>query len=612
MKKDIEKDNTKKLSDKRKSLYNIVFILSFLFIFLFYDLFLRLSIGNLNTSEDLINILAFKYDLLFIIIFFIIFNLLVQFISKRIAKFYLLLIYIVFFIVFIVNYIILKLKEAPLSFGLLFFTDEGFSFFNYIADAINFSLLVFFIVITIMIIVSYKLSNNYIDSHKLNKKETIIYYSVLSVITLVLFVSIRFNLYGQTASFSTPRKFYYDNLNDSIDSYVVLGLYEYMYRDVVLTNREKYVKYDDKEINNYLKSLDRKKEKNDKTGIFKDKNLIMIMLESMDNYVMNERVSPNLVNIRNTKWNFNNRYNYLPNGGATIYTEYSSINGLYYNTNPSKIYVDLYPQSIPAVFGKNGYRTISMHQNTGEYYSRTTLHKNEYFQDSYFLLDIDPDVDYASDLVMVDNDKYYDWIVPKDGNKFMSYIITFSAHGPYNDSNCSGLSEKDCFESLASVTDKFIGRLIDRLKEDNLLDDTVIVLYTDHQAYCYNFPKSYLKTLKTIDKEKNIKAIPFMIYSTDIEHEDYDMLVNDIDFPPTIFNLFGIDYDPNYYLGTDIFSNNHRNLIMFNNNLWYDGKVYGSSLDYDKYEYTYDTFETSNMMINNDYYNMMSKKKNKS
>ena len=612
----MSKKNNKNKNKTNNIIKNIIFVFSFFFIFFIYDLLLRLSICNINTSHNVFNFLSFGFDLFFILIFFIVLNLINQFVSKRIAKLYLLLLYIGFFIVFIINYFILKIKQVPLSLSLLFFKDEGLSFVNFIFDEINISLLLFLIIIIFILIFSFKLFNSYSDSYKLYKGKSIIFYSILILFTIIIYVSIRFNLSEQSTLYSSSRR-YYDTVNDSIDSYVVLGLYEFINRDLVLYYSEKYNNNDNKynknaikEITNYLSNLDRNDEDNDMTGIFKDKNLVMIMLESMDNFVINDRVSPNLFSIRNNGWNFSNRFNYLSAGGSTISTEFSTMSGMFILS--SYMYKDYYPQSIPAVFNKNGYKTNFMHQNTGDFYKRNILYKNEYFQNSYFLLDIDSNIDFNNDLVMVDNDKYYDYIIPKDGNKFMSFIITYSAHAPYSQpgyEECIGLNKTECFETLASMTDNFVGRLIERLDEDNLLDNTVLVFFTDHQAYAFDYPKNYLDSLEKIDDEKNIKRIPFMIYSTDIHHEDYNMLVNDIDFPPTIFNLFGIDYDPNYYLGTDIFSKNHKNLVMFNNFLWYDGKSYGSSLSYDNYEYTYNMFETSDMMIKNNYYYKMNKKK---
>ncbi len=41
-----------------------------------------------------------------------------------------------------------------------------------------------------------------------------------------------------------------------------------------------------------------------------------------------------------------------------------------------------------------------------------------------------------------------------------------------------------------------------------------------------------------------------------------------------MLNLFGIDYNPNYYIGQAALSNNYQKLVFFSDYSWYDGNVY--------------------------------------
>ena len=43
---------------------------------------------------------------------------------------------------------------------------------------------------------------------------------------------------------------------------------------------------------------------------------------------------------------------------------------------------------------------------------------------------------------------------------------------------------------------------------------------------------------------------------------------------PTVLNLFGIDYNSNYYIGKDILSNDYSSLAFFADSSWYDGNAY--------------------------------------
>ena len=61
---------------------------------------------------------------------------------------------------------------------------------------------------------------------------------------------------------------------------------------------------------------------------------------------------------------------------------------------------------------------------------------------------------------------------------------------------------------------------------------------------------------------------------------------------PTTLNLFGIDYNPNNYIGTDALDPKYDGIVFFSDYSWYDGNVYveagevtnGKSISYDKLE----------------------------
>ena len=43
---------------------------------------------------------------------------------------------------------------------------------------------------------------------------------------------------------------------------------------------------------------------------------------------------------------------------------------------------------------------------------------------------------------------------------------------------------------------------------------------------------------------------------------------------PTVLNLFGIEYNPNNYIGTDALDNEYEGIVFFSDYSWYDGNVY--------------------------------------
>ncbi len=84
-----------------------------------------------------------------------------------------------------------------------------------------------------------------------------------------------------------------------------------------------------------------------------------------------------------------------------------------------------------------------------------------------------------------------------EGDPFYSFVITYSAHGPYGEEN--GVYQAHAEEAQAAAqrtggnyvyavagameTDLFIGELVDRLTQEGLLEDTVLIFYADHYDY---------------------------------------------------------------------------------------------------------------------------------
>lgn len=119
-----------------------------------------------------------------------------------------------------------------------------------------------------------------------------------------------------------------------------------------------------------------------------------------------------------------------------------------------------------------------------------------------------------------------------------------------------------------------IKTLLENLKRDNLLDDTVIVFATDH--YTYGYSSNKMEEINGGKDSIHLDKIPFFIWSKGKYIENIDKYVDTQDILPTILNLFGIEYE-NVYIGTDALSDNHNNYVYFSDNA-YVGDVENISL----------------------------------
>ena len=130
-------------------------------------------------------------------------------------------------------------------------------------------------------------------------------------------------------------------------------------------------------LNNYFISQDIT-DKNEYTGMFEGKNVIVIMMESVNDIIINEELYPNFYKLYSEGWHWEN--NYSPrNSCATGNNELSGMTGLYsiYNSCTANVYKNnTYFTSIFNLFNNAGYYTSSMHNYTEAYYYRSRIHTN--------------------------------------------------------------------------------------------------------------------------------------------------------------------------------------------------------------------------------------------
>jgi len=105
-----------------------------------------------------------------------------------------------------------------------------------------------------------------------------------------------------------------------------------------------------------------------------------------------------------------------------------------------------------------------------------------------------------------------------------------------------------------------------------LYDNTVIVAYADHYLYTLN-DKTILDSYKTTENNL-INNTPFFIWSSSIDNEHITKVNSQLDILPTVLNMFGVTYFDEYYIGSDIMSDDFDGYVFFSDYSWYDGVNY--------------------------------------
>ena len=131
--------------------------------------------------------------------------------------------------------------------------------------------------------------------------------------------------------------------------------------------------------------------------------------------------------------------------------------------------------------------------------------------------------------------------------------------------------------------DKAIGVVVDELEKRGLTDNTMIVLFGDHNAY-YQSLSNYVKDIYPIaDNEKSISElyrVPFMIKIGKGEETTHfiDKFTCTADIYPTILSLLGIKYYKNLTYGNSVFSKEESILYSRAYNVFLTDKIYFTTL----------------------------------
>lgn len=561
------------------------YILLFLSLFIL-DLFLRLSHNS--------SINYYKWYKIIPNLLSIIWILLILFLTKlfknKIGKTIYLICYIFNLIMFLVHSIYYSYFNQFFDWSVMQVAGEGTAYFSSVFSNIK-PLEIIIIIISIFLTISG--IKNIKHSTKFNIKKFILIISIFICGKFLLPLGLgNNNSEVEWDDWRNARRIY-NNYNDNNKSLMVSGLFEYNIRNFYInfikdnnTLNEKEEKILEENFKN-----NKEAETNNYTGIFKGKNLIIVQLESIDNFLVKKNIMPTIYKISNNSLNFENHYSFTSGGGSTFNSEFMVNTGYSsaYNYNQSAYTFsrNSYPYSLPNLFKKEGYTVNAFHMNTAEYYSRKVNYEAFGYDNYYGLKDQDiyNDNEYWLDTELINNKTFNSKMFNKN-KPFVSYIITYTAHMPYTTEkgNCqkltnkTGLTEYECLKIQAKETDDMFKLLLENLQEKDLLDNTVIVAFADHYIYTLE-DKTILEKYKETSNNL-INHTPFFIYDGGNTSKNIKGANSQLDILPTILNLFGINYNENNYIGRDILNPKYDPLVFFPDGSWYDGSTYVENGEY--------------------------------
>ena len=421
--------------------------------------------------------------------------------------------------------------------------------------------------------------------------------------------------------------------------YIVMrfGIYVYQVNDLITSVQPKINSmfgYDkaNKEFNDYF--ADKQAEQsNDYTNIFKDKNVIVIHGESMMTNAIglkfnDQEVTPTLNRLTTEGMYFSNFYSQVSVGT-------SSDSELTYNTSllPTKSgtafvsYSDRTYNTIPKMLKEQGYYTFVMHANNAAFWNRMNMYKSIGYDRFYSKADYKVTKENTIGLGLSDKEFFSQSVekikkVNEKNEKWYGLLIMLSNHTPFSDVehygefdvdyketvyNADGTTTEESYPYMEGTklgnyfkslhyADSALGEFIDQLDQEGLLEDTVFVLYGDHDARLprkdYDLLYNYDTTTheKRSDDDPNYseygsyqyelgRKVPFIIWTKDMAYSHLNFNNTNVmgmyDVQPTLGNMFG--FSNKYALGHDIFNIKDNNIVVFPNGNWVTNSVYYNS-----------------------------------
>ena len=367
-----------------------------------------------------------------------------------------------------------------------------------------------------------------------------------------------------------------------------------------IKNQAKYQRYNDmiKDYQNLKEEYQEKygRENYDFAGIAKDKNIIITQLESLQEFVLHKEINgkpitPNLNKFLSENIEISNMH--MQSYSTTADSEHSAITSIYPMENGmsfSRYYTNTY-DDIFKLYNEAGYDTSYMHGNDAYFWNRGNVY-SRLGVNNIALKDKFQETEYINGFLS--DEIVYNQAIEKLtnlGEPFLSFIVAASSHTPYE---LEGLQDRSKISidvgkykgtyfgnylEAVNYADYAFGIFMEGLKKAGLYDDTMIILFGDHNGLnMYNeemieFLKATTSNINDIEIRLNYTRVIAGLKIPGIKNIKIEKTTSKLDIKPTLTYLSGIE--DGFSLGTNIFTS--KEFVALNN-----GRIIGNSYYYDE------------------------------
>lgn len=387
----------------------------------------------------------------------------------------------------------------------------------------------------------------------------------------------------------------YENMFNAHRLYQVCGMYQTIMKDVytnaIYPMTPGYASENEAQkakIDAYFEKQPLR-EPNEMTGRLKGKNIVLVLMESMDDWMLGEH-TPTINRLMAEGINFTNFYTPPYGGIRTFNTEFCINTGSFLSSQGGYAFdfvTNEYNQSLASLLREEGYSAKTFHYNDPSFYSRDVFSEamgyDEYVCYADYLTEYSQkqkkQLLYDDLILFSDPQLRQEFFRPEE--KTLNFVITRSAHLSYKYNEVlshwalnkypeyrgmTGNEETDCALVKARLVDDLFQWLLMSLEDEGKLHDTVIIGVTDHYTYGYKDEQS-LKSLSGVDEKLLLEKTPCFIWSADLEPVEVTKTLNTADFLPTLLNLLDVG-EEYHYIGRDAFDKRYEGYVLFSNGSW--------------------------------------------
>lgn len=361
-----------------------------------------------------------------------------------------------------------------------------------------------------------------------------------------------------------------------------VGFVNYYLQDIYFFTKGIFVKetVTEEELSHIRQSMRSKDDiiKGDYFGIIQNQNVIYVQLESMSQYLINQKINgkeitPVLNRLIRENYSSPNVYKQV-GAGHTSDAEYASLSGLYplEKESVSVMYANNTFDTIPQLLKKEGYETISAHGYRKEFWNRQNAHLSYGFNQSWFIENYQMNQEQKGFIGLRD-DAFYEQSIRKLAKvkkPFFAHLISLESHTPFD------VREEDKeldvgelegtilgkYLHSAHVADQSLVVLLNEMKKTGLDKNTTLVIFGDHDAELEN--KWIELYLGKVDKRSKITntRVPFVIVTPNQELKGLnENVMGEIDIAPSILHLMGIVPEEPLFYGGNIFNPEQQSMV---------------------------------------------------